>query len=186
MLQAVRRVETLVLSSQMYISVESLVSLQIFRDNMQPNAQTRGSSGSKDGSSVFDLFCALTSTPQGKTSLKKIFLRPTLNIDVIQERQSSISLLLSPNNVNVTKSLPCILRKIPNARVAISHLKTGVGASNIGFGFQNSAWVTLFRFGKGLASLRDALTKLAPFTGTNAISIVGHHLLYVSPLTYTT
>lgn len=171
----------------MHISIESLVSLQIFQENFHPNTQTWGNAGNraapKDSSSLFGLFCTLTSTPQGKTSLKRIFVRPTLNIDVIQNRQSTISTLLAPGNINTTKSLPAILRTVPNARVAISHLKTGVGTSNTGYGFQKSAWVALCCFGNGLASLQDALTRLERFNGTNTISIVSD-LVHFVPLKY--
>ncbi|KAL9609329.1 MAG: hypothetical protein Q9167_005895 [Letrouitia subvulpina] len=58
---------------------------------------TRGTSGPKEGLSVFGLFYQLAKTPQGKYLLRQHFLRPTLNLDIINERLNTVSIKVLEN-----------------------------------------------------------------------------------------
>ncbi|RMZ88581.1 hypothetical protein DV736_g4193, partial [Chaetothyriales sp. CBS 134916] len=72
----------------MFANVDTLSTLQIIQPESHPNIfnQGPGTSGSKEVLSVFGLFQHHARTPQGKAQLRTIFLRPSLDVNVINER----------------------------------------------------------------------------------------------------
>ncbi|KAL6879625.1 P-loop containing nucleoside triphosphate hydrolase protein [Trichoderma longibrachiatum] len=98
----VRSVTIFNLADHVFISEESLLSLQIINHESHPNSQAwsidSNSSSEKENLSIYGLLHPLASTPQGRAHLRHMFLQPTSNLGVITDRQRTISLLLHPNN----------------------------------------------------------------------------------------
>ncbi|RFU72121.1 dna mismatch repair msh5, partial [Trichoderma arundinaceum] len=113
---SVRSITMFNLSDYVFVSEESLLSLQIINHETHPNSQAWNvdskSSAEKENLSVYGLFHPLASTPQGKAHLRHMFLKPLSNLDIITDRQRTISLLLQPNNEEKTRRAVSILRQI--------------------------------------------------------------------------
>ncbi|OPB43495.1 Regulation of HR towards crossover [Trichoderma guizhouense] len=94
-----------------FISEESLLSLQIINHESHPNSQAWSvdSSAGKENLSIYGLLHPLASTPQGRTHLRHMFLNPTSNLDIIADRQRTISMLLEPNNEEKTRRAVSII-----------------------------------------------------------------------------
>lgn len=120
------------LSDYVFISEESLSSLQIINRESHPNSQAwivdSKSSTAKDDLSVYGLFHSLASTPQGRAYLRQMFLKPTSNLNIITDRQQTISLLLQPSNEEKRKHAVSILRKMGNIRHTIVQLRRGINS----------------------------------------------------------
>ncbi|PTB36662.1 hypothetical protein M441DRAFT_72741 [Trichoderma asperellum CBS 433.97] len=114
----VRSVTLFTLSDYVFISEESRLSLQIINHESHPNSQTWSvdskSSVEKENISIYGLFHPLASTPQGRSHLRYMFLRPISNLDILSERHQTISLLLQPSNEEKKKRAVAILRKMGN------------------------------------------------------------------------
>lgn len=147
----------------MFISAEDMLSLQLLQSETHPNSQMSGPSpnGAKESLSVYGLFHHLACTPQGRTRLRQIFLRPVSNLDIIAERQRSISLLLSPENTTKIRQVATVLRKIRNIRNVTSQLRKGVDSPSSGRSFDGGVWATLRRFAAESLQLREAITTIA-------------------------
>ncbi|RMZ85511.1 hypothetical protein DV737_g702, partial [Chaetothyriales sp. CBS 132003] len=101
-------------------------------------------SGSKDGLSVFGLFQRHAQTPQGKAQLRTIFLRPSIDVNAINERLDFVSTLVRPSNIEVVNRLSKNLTKIKNMRniIALPH-KGVVGRSHKQGSFKSGVWSSL-------------------------------------------
>ncbi|CEI65163.1 unnamed protein product [Fusarium venenatum] len=152
------------LSSYMYISNDTLLSLQILQTEMHPNSQALGSntnqSNSKESLSVYGLFQNLASTPQGRTQLRRIFLRPLLNINVISERQRSIAALLQPENADKLPQLALTLRKIRNLHATFAQLRKGIEFPFARQSFDKGVWGTIHKFTTHALTLRELIALL--------------------------
>lgn len=152
------------LSSYMYISNDTLLSLQILQTEMHPNSQAWGSdanqSNSKESLSVYGLFQHLASTPQGRTQLRRIFLRPLLDINIISERQRSIAVLLQPENADKLPQLASTLRKIRNLHTTFAQLRKGIEFPSAGQSFDKGVWGTIHRFTTHALTLRELIASL--------------------------
>lgn len=128
----VRSVTLFNLADYVFISEESRLSLQIINHESHPNnpALSVNSKGSveKENLSVYGLFHPLASTPQGRTHLRHMFLRPTSDLHILSQRQQTIALLLQPNNEEKRKRATAILRKMGNVAHAITHLRKGISS----------------------------------------------------------
>ncbi|KAL6791157.1 muts domain V domain-containing protein [Trichoderma sp. SZMC 28013] len=95
------------LLDHVFISEESLLSLQIINHESHPNSQAWSvdskSSAGKENLSIYGLLHPLASTPQGRNHLRHMFLNPTSNLDIITDRQRTISMLMEPNNEEKTR-----------------------------------------------------------------------------------
>jgi DNA mismatch repair protein MSH5 len=134
--------------SNRFINSDTLDSLQILQSESHPNAFNQGpgksSSGSKESLSVYGLFHHLARTPQGKQKLRQLFLRPSLNIDTIEERLDFITLFLQSDNAAVVDKIVQGLKKIKNLRPVMIHLRKGINATNTKFGgIRSGVWATL-------------------------------------------
>ena len=86
------------LFDSMFINEATLSALQIIQSEMHPNSQMRGpeqsGSAAKESLSVYGLFQNLARTPQGKAKLRRLFLRPSIDLELINSRQQAIGFFL--------------------------------------------------------------------------------------------
>lgn len=146
----VSSIEMFSLSESMFINNDTLLSLQITTTESHPNAQQQGpvkSGSSKEGLSVYGLFHPLAKTQQGRRLLKKMFLQPSLNLEVINERHDTIAVFLRPDNSDILGQLASALAGVRDMRIAVINLHKGISSG----GSQSrpiatSMWSTLRRF----------------------------------------
>ncbi|KAI8690568.1 DNA-MISMATCH-REPAIR-2 domain-containing protein [Fusarium sp. Ph1] len=152
------------LSSYMFVSADALLALQIVQTELHPNSQAWGpnlsKSSSKESLSVYGLFYNLACTPQGRTQLRQLFLRPILDLGLIRERQITLSVLLQPNNAEMMAHMTSILRKIQNLRPALTLLRKGIEFLSAGQSFNKGVWATIQHFTTQGLVLREVLGNL--------------------------
>lgn len=155
------------LSDYMFVSAESLQSLQILRSELHPNGQAWGpdpnGTGTRESLSVYGLFHLLAFTPQGRYALRQMFLRPSMDIHLITERQQTISLFLRPENADIIKQADQLLKKIKNVKLAIYQLQRGVDSPSSGRSFDRGVWATLRGFAAHTLRLREIVVNLPDF-----------------------
>jgi DNA mismatch repair protein MSH5 len=157
----------------MYINADSLTSLQILQSEFHPNSHMQGpteSSGAKESLSVFGLFHHLAHTPQGKYRLRQIFLRPTMNLALIEERQATIRTLLRPENSTALDKIVNSLKHIKNIRTVVIHLQKGISGSLVkGSAIQRGVWGSLQQFTYHALKIVEAVHELQ---GSQTLDIV--------------
>lgn len=161
-------VEMFSLRDSMFINADTLLSLQIMSTEAHPNAQQQGPSGnkitaggSKEGLSVYGLFQPLAKTPQGKYLLRQYFLRPSTNLNVINERLDTITVLHRPDKSAVLDRLTTSLSGIKNMRVATVNLRKGITSGlNRDKGMSTSVWYSLRQFVFSTLQIKDALAEI--------------------------
>jgi DNA mismatch repair protein MSH5 len=136
------------LRETMFVNADTLHSLQILDAESHPASQNRGpnktNSGAKEGLSVYGLFHHLARTPQGRFLLRQHFLRPSLNLDVINERLDTIGTFLRPDNDPALVSLVDIMKNVGNMRIMMINLRKGIGGATKGKGgFSRSVWSSI-------------------------------------------
>lgn len=158
----IRSVEMFTLFDSMFVNADTLVSLQILQSEFHPNSHMRGpsSSGAKESLSVYGLFHCLACTPQGKIKLRKIFLRPSIDIDLINDRQQTISFFLRPENTETLTGLTKDLRKIKNMHLPITNLRKGVDTPGQRASATKSVWAALQLFARHALKIRDTLAQM--------------------------
>ena len=171
------------LSSYMFVSADALLALQIVQTELHPNSQAWGpnlsKSSSKESLSVYGLFYNLACTPQGRTQLRQLFLRPILDLGLIRERQRTLSVLLQQNNAEMMAHMTSILRKIQNLRPALTLLRKGIEFLSAGQSFNKGVWATIQHFtAQGLA-LREVLGNLNGGTELALIRKVGKSRIWL-------
>lgn len=160
-------VEMFSLSGSMFINADTLLSLQITSTESHPNAQNQGpasrgwSGGAKEGFSVYGLFHNLAKTSQGRFLLRQYFLRPSLNVAVINERLDTIGALLRPDNSGTMGSIVENLAKIKNMRIVTVNLRKGVSSGlNKSRGISSSVWPSIRDFVFHALRIFDAMGEL--------------------------
>lgn len=136
------------LRETMFINADTLHSLQITGAESHPHLHNKGptkaSSGEKESLSVYGLFHHLARTPQGRFLLRQQFLRPSLNIDAINERLSALGVFTRPDNDPALQTLVQNLKDVGNMRVIMLNLRKGVGGLKNGAGgFAKSIWTSI-------------------------------------------
>ncbi|GAB1311213.1 hypothetical protein MFIFM68171_01423 [Madurella fahalii] len=158
----------------MIVSADSLVSLQILQSELHPNPQLRSSNSSepkaKETLSVSGLLQALASTAQGKKKLRQMLLRPSTNLDLIQERQKTIGVLLRTENCEIVKGMRMQLRKLKNTKTLLLHVRKGVDRVRGELSIRIGDWRALLRFAMVSAQLKQATHSLAGGSGIDIIS----------------
>ncbi|KAF2019048.1 hypothetical protein BU24DRAFT_341301 [Aaosphaeria arxii CBS 175.79] len=152
----------------MFVNTDTLHSLQILGSEAHPNSHNQGptqaTSGSKEGLSVYGLFRNLACTPQGKCLLRQYFLRPSLNIDIINERLDAIATFVRPDNDAILDSLIRDLRPIKNIRTILINLKKGVGSATTGGGKSNilskTLWINVREFAFRTLKIKDTFNAM--------------------------
>lgn len=152
------------LSNSMFINMDALASLQILNSENHPNhvnqAPDKSKSGAKEGLSVYGLFYVLTHTAQGKTKLRQIFLRPSVDLDLIHERQRTIAVFLRPENCTGIDHICKLLRRIKNMKSCLLLIKKGVSLSGSRAAVDRSTWATLQAFSAYSIELREVVSRL--------------------------
>ncbi|ETS87538.1 hypothetical protein PFICI_01366 [Pestalotiopsis fici W106-1] len=160
----IKSIEMFKLFDSMFVSADTLASLQILRSEFHPNSQMRGpdgsSSGAKESLSVYGLFHYLACTPQGKSKLRQIFLRPSIDLDFIKSRQLAISFLLRSDNSDLIKRLSKELRKIKNMRTTIAFLQKGVDLPGKKASMASNVWLTIQRFAHNALNIQSTLAEM--------------------------
>jgi DNA mismatch repair protein MSH5 len=145
-------VQMFTMSDSMFINSDTLLSLQITTTESHPNSQQQGpannrSRGSKEGLSVYGLFHGLAKTVQGRRLLRQYFLRPSLNLDVINERHSTVSFFLRPDNITVVSQLTVALGAVKDMRAAMINMRKGiVSGVNQSRPIATTTWYSLRQF----------------------------------------
>ncbi|KAH7130599.1 muts domain V-domain-containing protein [Dendryphion nanum] len=167
------------LRDTMFINADTLHSLQVLESESHPNSHNQGPTSrqlnSKEGLSLYGLFRHLACTHQGRYLLRQYFLRPSLNLDIINERLDTASVFLHPENEATFDSLVLELRSIKNMRTILIKLRKGVGggsgstkvASN-DRGVSKSVWAGIREFAYHALKIKDALQAM---TGGQVLTI---------------
>lgn len=145
----IRSIEMFALSDMLFVNADTLASLQIIQSESHPNSHMQGpnksTSGAKESLSLYGLFALLAHTPQGEQRLRRIFLRPSVDLEVIQERLRTTSILIKPENESPLGKMVHHLRSIKDVRSVIVHLQKGTG-DNSGRKIRNGAWANIRSF----------------------------------------
>lgn len=155
-----RTIEMFMLSDQMFINADTLASLQIIQSENHPNSH-KSSSGAKESLSVFGLFFHLAHTPQGKQKLRQIFLRPSKNLDVIDERLNTLNILLRPENSPLLDNINKSLKHIKDIRSVVIHLQKGITDMGKGSSIFRGVWANIRSFTFHTLKILEAVRELS-------------------------
>jgi DNA mismatch repair protein MSH5 len=148
----------------MFINADTLHSLQVLSAESHPHSHNRGpkaSSGAKEGLSVYGLFHHLAQTSQGRFLLRQQFLRPSLKLDVINERLNAVGVFSRPDNDSTLQTLVQSLKSVGNMRVMIANLRKGVSGSTKGKGgFSKSIWTSIRAFAFHSLKIKDTIQEV--------------------------
>jgi DNA mismatch repair protein MSH5 len=130
------------------VNADTLASLQILQSESHPQSHNQGptkaSSGWKEGLSVYGLFHHLARTAQGKYNLRQYFLRPSLDIGIVNERLDTASVFLRPDNSGPLNMLVKSLGQIKNMKTVMIHLRKGISnGMSKGGGIKSGVWSSL-------------------------------------------
>ncbi|MCJ1385759.1 MutS protein msh5 [Xylographa soralifera] len=169
----IRDIEMFTLENIMYVNADTLASLQILQSESHPNTHNQGptnvSAGSKEGLSVYGLFHHLARTPQGKFLLRQYFLRPSLDIDLIIERQNTASVFLRPDNAQHMDEIIKSLKHVKNMKTIMIHLHKGMSnAISKDGGIKSGVWYSLRSFAFWTMGIRNVFLKVL---GAESLSI---------------
>ncbi|KAF2667799.1 hypothetical protein BT63DRAFT_433576 [Microthyrium microscopicum] len=160
----VNSVEQFSVKEAMFITMDTLQSLQIVETESHPNSQNQGpsrSKGFKEGFSIYGLFHYLARTSQGRYSLRQYFMRPSRDIDVINERLDTISAFLLPSNSTHLDELVGCLKHIKNMRAVLGNLRKGTtGGPQKGMATGVPIWSQLKSFSFYALSIRDIMQEM--------------------------
>ncbi|KAF2862781.1 hypothetical protein K470DRAFT_166767 [Piedraia hortae CBS 480.64] len=160
----INTVEMFSLVGSMFINSDTLHSLQIMSTESHPNIKPPSggwASGSKEGLSVYGLFHQQAKTTQGRALLRQYFLRPSLNIEIINERLHTIEAFLRPENTSCLGHIVDSLAKIKNIRLAVVNLRRGnSGGLDKNRGVSSSVWPSLRNFIYFALGIRDSIEEL--------------------------
>ncbi|KAL4905989.1 hypothetical protein BDW74DRAFT_184936 [Aspergillus multicolor] len=154
------------LGGTMFVNARTLMSLQIIESESHPSMVNQGPgkrySSSKEGLSVYGLFQRFACTPQGKQRLRQIFLRPSIQLDIIHERHAFIGVYLQADNYNPMNKMVKALKHIKNLRPVMINLRKGIstGSGKVA-GFKATVWATLLAFAFYGIDVHDALRETA-------------------------
>ncbi|KAJ3219469.1 MutS protein msh5 [Dinochytrium kinnereticum] len=116
----IRTIEQYSLAMHMRVNQTTLSALQIFQDEAHPNLH---SSRKKEGLSLFGILNR-TLTPNGSLLLKNWFLRPSMDVRVINNRLDTIEFFLHPQHQAMVLELRGCLQNIKNIPKILHHMKT--------------------------------------------------------------
>lgn len=154
------------LADIMFVNADTLSSLQIIQSESHPNSHMQGpnksTSGSKESLSVFGLFYHLASTPQGRQQLRKMFLRPSIDMSVIEERLRTIGTLVNVENQPLLEDLRKSLKRVKDIRTVVIHLQKGAcGSSGRATAIKKGVWGSILSFSFHSLKILEALRGLA-------------------------
>ncbi|KAI1265648.1 muts domain V-domain-containing protein [Xylariaceae sp. FL1019] len=153
----VRSVEMFSLFNSMFVNADTFASLQILQSEHHPNSHQ---AVAKESLSVYGLFCHLAVTPQGKIRLRRLFLQPSIDIDLIQERQKTIAFFHRSDVDESLERLGKDLRKIKDMKYMTMLLRRGIENPNRKISVKNSVWAVLQNFTHSSLQVRECLRSL--------------------------
>lgn len=180
----------------MFVNADTLASLQILQFEFHPNSHMQGptnsASGAKESLSVFGLFHKLARTPQGKHRLRQMFLRPSTDIDIINERHNTLKVLSDPHNADAYQAIVKSLKQVKNIRTVVVHLKKGITiqprkqpgifSPSKRSAIRSGVWGSLFQFAENALALQAAVRILR---NGDKISIVSKvRIVKLHPILY--
>ncbi|KAK4177654.1 putative muts protein 5 [Triangularia setosa] len=172
----VKHIKMSISTDTMLLGADALISLHIIRSHLQAIPGPHGSSDeprAKETLSVSDLLSSLASTTQGKQKVRQMLLRPSLNLDVIHERQSTIHMMLDPENVAIVRSMRKLLKKLKSPKTLLLHVKKGVDRVRGHLSLRMGDWKAVVRFATVAANLHQAVASLVRTSGLEIISKIG-------------
>ncbi|KAI1812738.1 muts domain V-domain-containing protein [Poronia punctata] len=160
----VQSVKMFSLFNSMFVNADTFASLQILQSEFHPNSHQRGPtasvSGAKESLSVYGLFCHLAVTPQGKLKLRRMFLQPSTDIDLIRERLRTIAFFTRPGHADTLVSLSKSLRGIKDMKSVLLLLRQGIDNPGRKISVANSVWAVIQKFAAYTLQLRESLRAL--------------------------
>lgn len=154
----------------MFVNPDTLTSLQIIGSEAHPN---KYSPGSKESLSLFGLFKNRAVTPQGRFRLRQMFLRPSIDLAVIYDRQRSLTVFLRPENHDALRAIHRNLGQITNMRGIMNCLERGVESrARRAKTVSEFAWATLLRFSSGILEIWHYIRSLEGLGGLSALRCV--------------
>ncbi|XP_070564390.1 mutS protein homolog 5-like isoform X2 [Ptychodera flava] len=111
------------LNNMVMVDYNTFTALQIFQKELHPSIYKFGNSGTKEGLSLYGIMNQ-TKSELGKRMLRMWFLRPSLDLDLLKERQDAIKFFVSPRNIEICTSLQDALRNIKNVARVLARMKT--------------------------------------------------------------
>ncbi|KAG9253534.1 muts domain V-domain-containing protein [Emericellopsis atlantica] len=160
----VRTLRQFSLAGHMMVGIDTLRSLQIIRPELHPNGQTWNSNGNgtetRQSLSIYGLFHSLACTPQGRSALRSMLIRPSVDKELIAERQQTIEFFLQPELATDIKDIGSVLSKIKNASSLIAHLRRGAESPSATQSSDRSVWAGLQTFALHALRLRDLVGRL--------------------------
>ncbi|KAK2001745.1 muts domain V [Colletotrichum falcatum] len=157
------------LADFMFVNADILSSLQVFQSELHPNSVMSGTgtaaAGLKESLSLYGIFNPLAGTPQGRTELRKLFLRPLVNIDTIRARHNAISVLLQPGNEIALENISQTLNEVTDIKKTLAQLQRGAESPVNSASVERGVWWTLTRFSIFVLRLRDAVLELKDWRG---------------------
>jgi DNA mismatch repair protein MSH5 len=153
------------LSDIMFVNAETLDSLQIIQSEIHPNSHMQGpnksTSGAKESLSIYGLFHHLASTSQGRQKLRRIFLRPSIDLSVIRERLNTTVTFLRPDNQSAVEMIVASLKKIKDMRSVVIHLQKGVcDVPRKSSSIKNGVWSSIQNFTCHTSNILEAMREL--------------------------
>ncbi len=104
----------------------SMLALQIFQEDRHPSAMGIGQS--KEGFSVFGMLNSCVSS-MGRRLLRLWFLRPIINLDVINQRQDAVHFFM--HAPDIIKSVKAVLRKTRDIPQLLRRLQSTQGLLDV-------------------------------------------------------
>jgi DNA mismatch repair protein MSH5 len=129
--------------------MDTIHSLQVFESESHPNFHNQGPTktrGTKEGFSIYGLFHKFARTPQGTDHLRRRFLRPSKDLDQIQQSLDTVSAFILPDNAASLDALAKTLTYIKNIRPLLKKLRKGVKEQQRGYDGPVPLWSTLISF----------------------------------------
>lgn len=179
----IRTIEMFTLSDMMFVNADTLASLQIIQSENHPNSHMQGpnkaTSGAKEGLSLYGLFCHLACTPQGKQKLRQLFLRPSTDLAVIEERLNTISVMLRPENSPALEQISRCLRKVKDIRTVVIHMQKGISGVGKGKSVGRGVWGNIRVFTFQVLKILEGIHEM---NGSSALTITSKLLTDIHPL----
>ena len=146
-----------------FINADTILSLQIMQPESHPNAfnQGPGSTRSKESLSVYGLFHHLAHTPQGRARIRRLFLRPSLELEEINTRLDFITVFVRQENMIPLSKLSKSMSNVKNMRITTTLLRKGISGGNQNYGgFKSGVWVSLMDFAYHTIDIRDTFREV--------------------------
>ncbi|GAA5983518.1 hypothetical protein JCM11641_005836 [Rhodosporidiobolus odoratus] len=149
--------ELLKLDKLMHINSDALASLQIFSDESHASMHT---TATKEGLSLFGIV-NVARTPLGRLLMKQWFIRPSLELMVIEKRHLAVECFLRSENHHIVDAIQSNFRLIKNTPRVLKSLASGRG------GLKD--WQTMWQVLYGSIMIRDAALNLVHRKGVEVV-----------------